>query len=334
MAKASGFQSLAQGFSISVKTNLAATFKKLANSMPNKAKDVGKFIPATWNLNLPEECDEWAMTEGNLVHGRIWIHKEYRIHFHTARLEALEYDPAFTLAEDCMMIHVGDFPKEGVEERDPLGIIQHYINKPFLVHGRKCDFRVYFYIPATNPFITFYSPEFYIKCGHNPYNETSLDMFNVVTNTKVMGQLRPGDYSDIVLGRQQFQEYLSQKGFPQNWVASELDRQLKQKLALLSEVLDPSLRPSLPSTGYELFGVDFMLDEKDMNMWLIEVNPSPELVPSRGARQLAVETILPAVVGTQIDLIKFAASGRPRDSLALSDLPSRGPLQLISGLGA
>ena len=75
------------------------------------------------------------------------------------------------------------------------------------VNGRKCDFRVYLYIPTSVPLVALYSPAtqsqphhmlsgslkrcsrvaakvFYIRCGHQAFNVSSTDPLNVVTNTK------------------------------------------------------------------------------------------------------------------------------------------------------
>ena len=50
--------------------------------------------------------------------------------------------------------------------------------------GHKCDIRVYLYIPTSVPLVAYYSPVWYMKCGHQQFNLTSTDPENVVTNTK------------------------------------------------------------------------------------------------------------------------------------------------------
>ncbi|CAE7489244.1 TTLL10 [Symbiodinium pilosum] len=195
------------------------------------------------------------------------------------------------------------------------------------VNGRKCDFRVYLYIPTSVPLVALYSPVFYIRCGHQAFNVSSTDPLNVVTNTKVRGKLREGaNYSELVLGPDQLQQQLSQQGLPDDFVKATLLPAMKAKLALLMEVMCfATTVGQLQTTNYELFGIDMMLDT-DLNVWLIEVNSSPGLEKSLGARKEAVEAIIPPVVGLQLDLLRFAASGRPRANLTLSDLPSKGVL--------
>jgi len=202
--------------------------------------------------------------------------------------------------------------------------VQQYLTNPFLVEGRKCDFRVYLYIPVTVPLLAFYAPDWYMRCSDLQHDPASLDLRNVVTNTKVAGKFREGaNYSELVWGRERLQQYLSSKGFPADWVRRRMAEQLKQKLGLLVEAVGP-----MPPVGYELLGCDLLLDS-DLNLWLIEVNSSPALDASLGARQQAVMALLPAVVGVQLDLLRFAATGRPRRELSAEDLPSAGPLELV-----
>eukprot|EP00913_Durusdinium_trenchii_P018048 g16959.t1 len=186
------------------------------------------------------------------------------------------------------------------QTRRPRGMVQQYLANPLLVNGHKCDFRVYLYIPTSVPLVAFYSSAWYMKCGHQQFNLSSTDPENVVTNTKVHGKLREGaNYSQLVLGPKQVQDVLGPKLGPahKDFVQVELDAKIKQKLGLLMEVME-SQAEDLQTTGYELLGCDMMLDA-DLNLWLIEVNNSPELMPSLGARQKAVDHILPAVVKSQ-----------------------------------
>eukprot|EP00933_Yihiella_yeosuensis_P044511 TRINITY_DN3973_c3_g2_i1.p1 TRINITY_DN3973_c3_g2~~TRINITY_DN3973_c3_g2_i1.p1 ORF type:complete len:560 (-),score=85.14 TRINITY_DN3973_c3_g2_i1:517-2196(-) len=325
------FNHIARSDRVAVKSRLAETFNRLAKNLPHKAEDVSWLIPKTLRLEQLDECEEF----GKRLDEGMWIHKIDHVH-NSNGVTLLDKETAKEKAANCSAIHAGMRQRTRRERRRGLGIVQSYIKKPFLIEEKKCDFRIYFYVASTDPYITFWSPEFYIRCGHAKYVPNSTDPLNVITNTKVKGQVRTdhgAKWEDVVWGPQKFQDYLTSKGYPSDWLQNDFVKQMNTKMGLLSHVLDPTLSPHLQGSGYEIFGLDFMLDEENMNFWVIEVNFSPELMASRAARKFAVKNILKTIVGTQIDLMAYAASGKPRSEMKLSDLPSRGSLHLVNGFG-
>ncbi|CAE8636587.1 unnamed protein product [Polarella glacialis] len=300
---------------------LARTMKNFVRTHKHRLHEIQRFVPLTFVLSDRMDCLEFG---ANVDRQAMWIAKDF--FKHNAQGVRLLHEPeARELAASCLQ-HTAAERKTSSGDSTQVGrtLVQSYLQRPFLVQGRKCDFRVYLYIPVSEPLLAFYAPGWYMKCGHSQFNLTSRDVTNVVTNTKVKGKMREGaNYSELVWGPEQLQSYLSEQGFAADWVRTVFAEQLKKKLGLLMEALGP-----VKGTGYELLGCDLMLDE-DLNVWLMEVNNSPEMSASLGGRKAAVEGILRAVVGTQIDLMHFAASGKPREDLSLTDLPSVGELELV-----
>ncbi|OLP83956.1 Protein polyglycylase TTLL10 [Symbiodinium microadriaticum] len=269
--------------SFTVKSSLASVMKNFARAMPQRAAEIELLLPSSFVLSLREDCHDFK----NKVGSAMWIHKQDRTH-NSNGVRLLTAQEAERMAANCGT------------RRPPHGLVQRYLPNPLLVAGHKCDFRVYLYVPTTMPFIALYSPVWYLRCGHQIFNINSTDPEMVVTNTKVHGKLREGaNYSELVLGPDKLQQQLTLQGLPADFVKARLLPAMKSKLALLMEVMyfDVALA-DLETTNYELYGIDMMLDA-DLNLWLIEVNSSPGLEKSLGARKEAVEAILPPLVGLQ-----------------------------------
>mmetsp|Transcript_143583 Transcript_143583/g.400222 ORF Transcript_143583/g.400222 Transcript_143583/m.400222 type:complete len:434 (-) Transcript_143583:13-1314(-) len=297
---------------ITVKSRLASTMRTFAQAHPHRSAEIQRLTPASFRLADPRDCNDFRKQ----VNDSMWIQK--RDYQHNSRgIHLLSPLEAAAIAQNC---------SSAVGSKH---LVQRYLPNPLLVNGHKCDLRVYLYIPVTVPFLAFYAPRWYVKCGHERYNASSRDLKNIVTNTKLHGKVREGaDYSELVLGPEQLQEHLQKQGIPADFVNVTLKAQIKAKLGLLMEAVVESVK--LPETGYELMGCDMMLDS-ELNLWLIEVNMSPGLVVTLAQRKRqAVELMLPAVVGMQLDLLRFAATGRDRRSLSPStDFPSKGSLELV-----
>ncbi|CAL1128346.1 unnamed protein product, partial [Cladocopium goreaui] len=253
---------------ITVKSQLAAAARRFAAGAKWRAKEISSLMPASYILRNPRDCLEFQ----DQVRSGMWIHKKDRTH-NSQGVRLLTSQEAQGFAQSC-------------GNESSRGLVQRYLPNPLLIHGRKCDFRIFLYIPSSVPLVAFSSPVWYMRCGHEKFNLSSTDPQNVVTNTKVNGKLRKGaNYSELVLGPKQVQAILSETGFDSDFVEVKLAAKIKQKLTLLMEVLE-SQADHLKTTGYELLGVDMMLTS-DLNLWLIEVNSSPGMESSLGARQTA-----------------------------------------------
>ena len=67
-----------------------------------------------------------------------------------------------------------------------------------------------------------------------------------------------------------------------------------------------------------------MMLDSDLNLWLFEMNPSPGLYTTSKVRTASTKRVGKEMVGMQMDMLDFAAAGRPRDELSTADLKSRG----------
>ena len=74
-------------------------------------------------------------------------------------------------------------------------IIQRYLPRPLLVNGRKCDFRVYVYVPSTRPFMAYFHPQFYMPINVLQKNIISRPVWVCVRACVAWQQKRSGAHT-------------------------------------------------------------------------------------------------------------------------------------------
>lgn len=168
-------------------------------------------------------------------------------------------------------------------------LVQNYIHNPLLLNGRKFDFRIYLLLASSNPFMAYYHDGF-LRVSLMKYNVNSDDKKVLLTNLALSyqiyddakeGQLYQGMDEEALKHAQQWsferlQAYLLEAGVIRdpNWLDNYLRPEFKKALVHL---LRFSMKPMYEhSSVFQLYGVDFMLDE-NLNLWFIEANAKPGL---------------------------------------------------------
>jgi exonuclease VII small subunit len=171
-------------------------------------------------------------------------------------------------------------------------IAQTYITNPLLLNlDNKFDFRVYMLIASTNPLIVYYHDGF-LRVSLHSYNKHSEDKSVHLTNTHLakdtFALAKEQNITFHGMNEQELRDY-------QMWTFDRLNAYLLRS----GKITDPNwvdnyLRPEFykafihtarmsahafwkQSNVYEMFGLDFMLDDK-LNLWFIECNSSPQLI--------------------------------------------------------
>jgi tubulin polyglutamylase TTLL1/tubulin monoglycylase TTLL3/8 len=163
-------------------------------------------------------------------------------------------------------------------------IVQKYLDRPYLIHKRKFDLRLYALMTSINGgFQGYYYSEGYIRTSSREFTLKNLDRMIHLTNDAV--QKKGEDYGRFESGNKlsyrDFQRYLdSNYATPvsfQNDVLPKMVGLMKDTMLATFTRLDP--RPKRHS--FEVYGYDFMLDA-ELKPWLIEVNTNPCLELSAG----------------------------------------------------
>jgi hypothetical protein len=107
-----------------------------------------------------------------------------------------------------------------------------------------------------------------------------------------------------------FQEYLARLKFQKDGKVLEdpwtekVQKEMKEVVMWSLESVADAVQPR--NSAFELFGYDFMLCE-DLNVWLIEVNSSPDLSYSTSTTRDLVKAMLEDMVRVVVDVEKFGS---------------------------
>jgi len=246
-----------------------------------------RYFPKTWLLNRETECKDFFAIFNSPQYQE--LKKERRIVF---------------IRKEGAGRHRGEgvFPCNGQEEAairkqykngtmcgkiTVNNIMQNYVHNPILLHGRKFDFRMYLLVASTNPLMAFYHDGF-LRVSLAKYDINSDDkkvlLTNLALNKKIYDEVKNGtlfqgkNEEDLKLAQQwsleRLKDYLLAAGVidDPNWLDNYLRPEFKK--AFIHLIRAASANYMKHSTVFELYGVDYMLDE-DMNLWFIEANAGP-----------------------------------------------------------
>jgi len=167
-------------------------------------------------------------------------------------------------------------------------IAQTYVTNPLLLDkNNKFDFRVYMLVASTNPMMVYYhdgflrvSLEFYDKFSHN--KDVHLTNTHLAKNKFAEAELVNATLAQELREYQMWtfeklSKYLLEAGkiSDPNWLDNYLRPAFKQAFIHTVRMSGYAFWPE--SNVYEMFGLDFMLDDQ-LNLWFIECNASPQLI--------------------------------------------------------
>uniref|UniRef100_A0A7S2S518 Uncharacterized protein n=1 Tax=Mucochytrium quahogii TaxID=96639 RepID=A0A7S2S518_9STRA len=151
-------------------------------------------------------------------------------------------------------------------------IIQDYLKKPLLIHGKKFDIRVYMLIASSMPYFVFYHPG-YLRRSITNYKEGSTNQTNFLTNTHYQSLVANFELTDHIWGFERFQKYLSDHNVAgAQYVSTVLNSAIKK--GLLFNFMSAREHLVRRKGSYHLFGLDFMIDE-ELRVHFIEANGYP-----------------------------------------------------------
>lgn len=195
-------------------------------------------------------------------------------------------------------------PKRSDDKKDRV-IIQYYIQRPLLIHGKKFDIRVYMLVASAYPYIVFYHPG-YLRRSIVKYNGESTEKSVFLTNTHFQSMEKKFALNDHIWGFERFQkvssafviyfillltceQYLSDHHVAgSQYVSTVLNSAIKKGLLFnLMSAKDTLVRRK---GSYHLFGLDFMIDDQ-LRVHFIEANGYPGFTWSRDfpTRQMVTE---------------------------------------------
>ncbi|KAI9921301.1 hypothetical protein PsorP6_002690 [Peronosclerospora sorghi] len=180
-------------------------------------------------------------------------------------------------------------------------VVQEYIKRPLLLRGRKFHIRVY--VLAVGCLKVYVYRHCLVLCALKQYQEDDIDnKYSHITNT-FQQQTHP-DFveNECVFVLDDIEEILSEQGIHD--AADKKAMILADINCITAEMFDAykgefSVFQPLPNC-FEIYGVDFMVDE-DFNVWLLEINPGPDLKQTGDRLHFVIRDLLAASLNVVTD---------------------------------
>mmetsp|Transcript_36388 Transcript_36388/g.57919 ORF Transcript_36388/g.57919 Transcript_36388/m.57919 type:complete len:823 (+) Transcript_36388:101-2569(+) len=205
--------------------------------------------------------------------------------------------------ENILEIGVG----RGAEAR---WIAQKYIEDPMIIHGKKFDIRQWVVVTRWNPLCVWFYQDCYLRFSFKDYDPKKLkNVYAHLTNNSI--SKHADDFEDCadetMWHSDEFQKHLTSVYGGKEDCAEDpwLDIvQKKMKRAVLASLESTADAIQHRTSSFELFGYDFMVSD-NLDVWLIEVNSSPDLSYSTSTTRLLVKSMLEDMVRVLVDVEKF-----------------------------
>ncbi|XP_061640179.1 uncharacterized protein LOC133483248 isoform X2 [Phyllopteryx taeniolatus] len=262
-----------------------------------------EFIPTTFRMDLKEEREAFfAQQEGaNNNFNQMWICKPTGLNQGRGIFLLRSVEDIGTLK--LKLQHMDDLrANTKMLHRQPQAyVVQHYIQRPLLLRGKKFDVRSYLLIACTSPYMVFFRHGYVrLTCDH--YDPSSNNLSAHLTNQYM--QKKNPLYShvkeDTVWSMECFNAYVNDwfqvaKALPRDWVLGAFTRCMQQIMTQCFFAVKPKLDRRLGF--FDLIGCDFIVDE-DFKVWLLEMNCNPAL----HVNCEVLKEVIPSTVAETLDL--------------------------------
>ncbi|CAG9333256.1 unnamed protein product [Blepharisma stoltei] len=270
-------------------------------------------MPHTLVLFEKEQCEEFveSLKKDKNPDKIKWIYKKSRYSHNGSGLQVVDAQ----IAKELLELYS---KPQGCENKNDKYLAQKYIPNPFLINGKKFDFRAYMFIASTDPLMILYHDGF-LRVSMADYDEDSSNPAVYLTNTHITEDylksknMTQDDYNQFMEDQgwdfDHFNRFMVNSGHvDKNWMNDYVKKYIKWAMFHIVRMnLDHLLRhPGV----FEIYGLDFLLDE-DFKLWFIELN----LTPSIAATSKEKEKINKKFVSDQIDLEYARLYGADFDSI-------------------
>ncbi|XP_075958196.1 protein polyglycylase TTLL10 [Anarhichas minor] len=266
--------------------------------VPHRRLKMEEFIPTTFRMDVREEREAF-FAHNNESH--MWICKPTGLNQGRGifLMKSQEDVAAFRLK----LQHTEDSQANGkMLHRQPQArIVQHYIQRPLLLKGKKFDVRSYLLIACTAPYMVFFRHG-YVRLTCDLYDPSSNNLYAHLTNqcmqkkNPLYSQLK----EDTVWSMESFNTYVNDrfrvaKGLPRDWVLGAFAKRMQQIMTHCFLAVKSKFDCRLGF--FDLIGCDFMVDE-DFKVWLLEMNCNPALHTNCEV----LKEVIPSTVVESLDL--------------------------------
>jgi len=227
--------------------------------------NVDKFKVSTWDLSKKSECEDFfkrlAKTEDDMM---ISFLKRTSVD-----AEGNETFQPVNESEESKLMKTFEKGKLcGDEKITEKIMIQKFVNNPLLINGHKFDIRVFMLIASTHPFIVYYH-DGHARISPKTYDSSAGEKASLVSSVYANG-LTAAELDDAEQWNfSRLQSYLIEKGIISD--SEEFDKtiRLQFKKAMIHILRATTSNLVEKNNVYELFAMDFMLDE-NLNLMMLD----------------------------------------------------------------
>jgi len=211
--------------------------------------------------------------------------------------------------------------------KEAMWMAQRYIERPLLIQGKKFDIRQWVMVTSWQQLGVWFYEDAYLRFSFDDFDASDqrnklahLTNYSVCKHAKNFEEKR----DETMMHSDDFATFLKDLDGTDLW-KEKIQPAMKRAayLALLScqETAAPT---SARENSFEFLGFDFMVDTS-YNVWLLEINSSPDLSYSTAVTRKLVQQVLPDVIKVTIDCEKMGLPSNKKPTWSkkyLSDIDS------------
>ncbi|KAK2851103.1 hypothetical protein Q5P01_007379 [Channa striata] len=262
-----------------------------------------EFIPTTFRMDVKEEREAFFAQQKDMCNSEshMWICKPTGLNQGRGIFLLRNQDDIAAFKLKLHHIKDSQANRKMHYRRPQAHIVQHYIQNPLLLKGKKFDVRSYLLIACTAPFMVFFRHG-YVRLTCDLYDPSSNNLSAHLTNQYM--QKKNPLYSelkeDTVWSMERFNAHVNEKfqvakGLPRDWVLGSFAKRMQQIMIQCFLAAKFKLRSRLGF--FDLIGCDFLIDE-EFKVWLLELNCNPALHTNCEV----LKEVIPSTVVETLDL--------------------------------
>jgi len=261
----------AEGFTPYSKSSILSYLNRYSKKFANKLEcfALERFVPTTWDLSDKKQCESFFTKLSEEEASTVYMKR---------KAVKSNGEEKFDLMNGLEMTRLRTLYEEkkicGMKNSTEKHVIQRYVENPMLLNGSKFNIRVYMLVASTNPIIAYYH-DGYLSIAKDKFREdTIIDALNGEAKEKEKvyhnGLKKKEMEKAEKMTFEKFEEHLLQKKkiIPgEDWINKSFRQQLKVATIHVLRAISNGFPKS--SSIYELFALDFMMDE-EFNLWFLD----------------------------------------------------------------
>ncbi|XP_067382940.1 protein polyglycylase TTLL10 isoform X2 [Channa argus] len=262
-----------------------------------------EFIPTTFRMDIREEREAFFAQQKDMCNSEshMWICKPTGLNQGRGIFLLKNQDDVAAFRLKLHHIEDSQANKKMHHLQPQAHIVQHYIQNPLLLKGKKFDVRSYLLIACTAPYMVFFRHG-YVRLTCDLYDPSSNNLSAHLTNQYMQKKnpLYNELKEDTVWSMERFNAHINDgfqvaKGLPRDWVLGTFAKRMQRIMIQCFLAVKSKLRSRLGF--FDLIGCDFLIDE-EFKVWLLELNCNPAL----HTNCKVLKEVIPSTVVETLDL--------------------------------